>query len=101
MRQPLPFPPLAPGLSRLVSMVLSFSLAAEPPTSLPLLAISGRGQDVWLGRLIPNAAYFRQQLGHGHARQGLKQRWYLGRHLGEVPGDFVHSRSVAVAGRDH
>ncbi len=49
---------------------------------------------------VADLADFAQQLRQRHARERLEQRRHLRRHFGDVAGDLVHARGVAVAGGD-
>src|SRR5258708_5780247 len=53
-----------------------------------------------LRRLIANLPHFPEQFRQRHAGKRFEQRRHLRRHLGDVAGDLVHSRGIAVSSRD-
>src|SRR5438045_1115377 len=57
-----------------------------------------RRQGIRAGWLVADSSHFREQLGHAHSRKRFEERRNLRRHFGEVAGDLVHPRRVAVAG---
>src|SRR5207237_10406537 len=54
-----------------------------------------------LRAFVTNRSDLGKQLAHAHARKRFKERGHLRRHLGAVAGDLVHSRRIAVAGRNN
>jgi hypothetical protein len=108
MAMPIPAPSAIPNPICIDGLFMGNSSQDGCPT---LVAVFATGWGLGLFRasvyrrqyigpqsLVADTAYFAQQLGHAHTRQGLEQCRNLRRHFGEVPGDLVHPSGVAVAG---